>query len=77
MNCCIRIWESGPVLNDGVREKPFEGCRDSALIDVLSCNAQGHHYERPLDARTSRCGGEHCWGMAIGGVVPKKDWPQR
>ena len=47
------------------------------LDGVSSHIAQGHHYERPLHARRSRCGGEYCWGMAICGVVPERDWPQR
>ena len=38
--CCIRVWEPGPVLNDGVRDKSPEGCRDSGPHGVLSCVAQ-------------------------------------
>ena len=75
--CCIRVWEPGPVLNNGVRNKSFEGYRDSGLDGVLSCVAQGHHYEGLLQARPSRCGSEHCWGKVTGGVVPERDWPQR
>ena len=76
-NCCICVWESGPIFDDRICDKPLEECRDSGLDGISPCFAQGHHHERSLHARPSRCVGEHCWGMAIGGVVPEKDWPRK
>ena len=37
---------------------------------------QSHYYKQPLHARFSRCGGKYCWGMAIIGVIPERNWPQ-
>ena len=76
-NCCICVWEPGPVLNVRIRDKPFEVCRVSGLDGVSSRIAKGHYYERPLHARPRRCGCKHCWDMAINFVIPKRDWPQR
>ena len=76
-NCCILVWEPGPILHDRVRGKSSEGCRDSGLDGVLSCIAQSHHHQRSLHARPCWCGGKHCRGMATGGVVLEGDWPQR
>ena len=76
-NCCIRVWESGHILHDGVRGKSSEGCRDSGLDGVSSCIAQRHHHEWSLHAGPCWCGGKHCRGMATDCVVLEGDWPQR
>ena len=75
--CYICVWEPRPVLNDGILDKPFQGCRVSGLDVVSSRIAKSHHNGRPLHARPCGYGGEYCWGMAVSCVIPDKDWPQR
>ena len=76
-DCCVCVWEPGPVFNDGICGEPLKGRRDSGLDGVSSSVAKSHHYTQPLYARPSRCGGEYCWGMASSGIIPERVLPQR
>ena len=62
MNRGICVWEPGPVLIDGIREKLLEGRRDSGLDVVSSRIAKSCYYERPLNARPRQYGGEYSLG---------------
>ena len=75
-NRCICVWEPGSVLSDAICGKPFEGRRDSGLVGISSHFAKGHHDERPIHTKPSRCGGEYCWSKAISAAIPETDWRQ-